>query len=329
MPPERPHRVVPRHPDLGGYALVILAAFCYSTLAVFAKIAFREGMHPASLLLCRFVLAAAILWTLVLASPRLRSAALQPSGRRRWLFLWGLVGLAGQAALFFSALRLIPANLAEVLLYTCPAFLAIILWVGTRRRPRPAILGAVALALAGTWLVAAPASGSVPAAGLLLGLATGLWFASWVLALERASKGVPPIVSTTYVVSGTATTYLLVVPAAFGFAPPATPVAWLAVTGMVVSATLLGFTFFVVGMRRTGSQVAAILSTFEPVGTLVLAAVVLGERFAAQQWLGAALVLGAAFVLAVRPGAVSAAAVPPGTMAAGAASDTSPGPVTD
>jgi drug/metabolite transporter (DMT)-like permease len=222
-------------------------------------------------------------------------------GRKRWLFLWGFTGLAGQAALFFGALRLISASLAEVLLYTCPAFLALILWVRTRIRPRPAILAAIALALGGTWLVAAPA-GDASASGVALGLGAGLWFASWLLALERASAGVPSIVATTFVVTGTAAAYLLVVPAAGLFAPPPTATAWGAVLGMVLFATLLGFTFFVVGMRRTGPQVAAVLSTFEPVGTLLLAAVVLGERFAPGQWLGTVFVLGAAFVLAVRPG---------------------------
>jgi len=301
-------------PDIGGYLLVILAAFCYSTLGVFAKIAFREGMDVGSLLMTRFVMAAALLWGLVMASPRLRANALLPSGRRRGLFLWGFIGLAGQAALFFSALRYISASLAEVLLYTCPAFLAVILWVRGRRRPRPAILVAIALALIGTWLVAAPAGGTAPAIGIALGLGSGLWFASFVLALERASAGVQPIVSTTLVVTGAAAAYVLVVPLAFGFVPPPTRLAWLAVLGMVITATLLGFTFFVIGLRRTGSQVASVLSTFEPVGTLLLAAVVLGERFAPGQWMGTAFVLGAAFVLAVRPG-------PLGVVAGEAATD--------
>jgi drug/metabolite transporter (DMT)-like permease len=311
VPPERPPAPPGTRPDLGGYALIILAAFCYSTLGVFAKIAYREGMDLGSLLLTRFVLAAALLWGLVLASPRLRADALAASGRRRWLFLWGIIGLAGQAALFFGALRFIPASLAEVLLYTCPAFLALILWVRTRRRPRAAILVAIALALLGTWLVAAPAGGSVPAVGVALGLGAGLWFASFVLALERATAGVQPIISTTFVVTGAAAAYLLVVPPALGWTPPPTGAAWGAVLGMVLTATLFGFTFFVIGMRRTGSQVASVLSTFEPVGTLLLAAVVLGERFAAGQWMGTVLVLGAAFVLAVRPGQVGAAAGAP------------------
>jgi drug/metabolite transporter (DMT)-like permease len=66
---------------------------------------------------------------------------------------------------------------------------------------------------------------------------------------------------------------------------------------MVASATLCGFFLFVAGMKRTGPQVAAILSTFEPLGTLVLAVVFLGERLRPGQWIGAALILVAAVVL--------------------------------
>jgi len=306
MPPARPPAQPALRPDLGGYALVILSAFCYSTLGVFGKIALHEGMDVGSLLLTRFVMAAALLWGLVLASPRLRADVRAARGRRRWLFLWGITGLAGQAALFFSALRFIPASLAEVLLYTCPAFLAIILWIKARRRPRAAILVAIALSLVGTWLVAAPTGGTAPAIGVALGLGSGLWFASFVLALGRASTGVQSIVSTTFVVTGAAAAYVLVVPLAFGWTPPPTRLAWGAVLGMVITATIFGFAFFVIGLRRTGAQVASVLSTFEPVGTLLLAAVVLGERFAAGQWTGTVFVLGAAFVLAVRPGRAGA-----------------------
>jgi drug/metabolite transporter (DMT)-like permease len=45
----------------------------------------------------------------------------------------------------------------------------------------------------------------------------------------------------------------------------------------VARPTILGFVLFVVGLRRVGPQVAAILSTFEPVGTIVLAMILLGS----------------------------------------------------
>jgi drug/metabolite transporter (DMT)-like permease len=87
---------------------------------------------------------------------------------------------------------------------------------------------------------------------------------------------------------------------------------------MVLLPTLGGFTLFVIGIQRTGPQIAAILSNFEPVGTLALAAVLLGERLRAGQWIGAALILAAAVILAARApaGAASGAA----TEASGGAS---------
>src|SRR5262245_49690204 len=227
-------------------------------------------MSLTSLLALRFGLAALLLWMLVVASPLLRTAVRETRGRWAGLFLWGFIGLAGQAALFFGALRFITASLAEVLLYTCPAFLALVLWVRARRRPPPAVMASIALALLGTWMVAAPATGAASLSGVLLGLGAGAWFAGFVLALANASAGVHPIVSTTWVVTGSAAAYLCVALLAGGFALPQGPSAWFAVLGMVLTATVCGFTLFVVGLRRTGPQVASVLSTFEPVGTLFL-----------------------------------------------------------
>jgi drug/metabolite transporter (DMT)-like permease len=51
------------------------------------------------------------------------------------------------------------------------------------------------------------------------------------------------------------------------------------------------------GIRRVGPTSASILSTTEPVVTVVLAFLVFGESLGAVQLLGGALVLGAAVVL--------------------------------
>ena len=68
--------------------------------------------------------------------------------------------------------------------------------------------------------------------------------------------------------------------------------------GIVLSAAVFGFVLFVAGLKRVGPQAASVLSTFEPIGTILLAAIVLGERLRGAQWAGAALIIGAAFVLA-------------------------------
>jgi drug/metabolite transporter (DMT)-like permease len=297
--------------DLAGCALVVLAAFCYASLGILGKMAFDAGMTLPSLMATRFVAAAVALHALQAAVPALRRAA-RATPKGAGLLLWGGFGLAGQAALFFGSLKFVSASLAEVLLYTCPAWLALILWCTTRRRPPALVLMAIACALAGSWLAAAPSLEGASRAGVILGLLAGVWYAAFLLALARLSASVHPWVATTRVVTGAACAWSVAALVA-GYAPPPDPQALRAVALMVLAPTLGGFTLFVVGLRRTGPQIASILSNFEPFGTLLLAAVFLGERLRPGQWSGTALILLAAVFLAARPPAGDAA---PGTLTA-------------
>ena len=288
-----------------GYLLVIVSALAYSSLGIFGKIGLEADLPLPSFLAARFALAAALLWSVVLSSPRLRQAFAAAAPARRGLLLWGLVGLSGQSALYFTGLRTVSASLMEVLLYTCPAFLALIEWARTGVRPARRVVAALALALLGTWLAAAPAFGGSTLPGVILGLLTGLWYAAFLVPLDRLTKGIEPVVATACIVSGAAVTWLA---AALwsGLRVPATAAMAWTLGGIVLFPTILGFALFVAGMRRTGPQVAAILSTFEPVGTLFLAAVFLGERLLLRQWTGAGLVVAAAVLLALAPASAPA-----------------------
>lgn len=285
-----------------GYALVVASALFYSTLGIFGKFAYREGLPVSSLLSTRFTIAAALFGAFVALSPRLRRGVRALSFRRfAAVFVWGMIGFGGQSALFFTTLSHISAGLSVLLLYTCPAFLAIIVWLRTGRRPAMARLAAIALALGGTWLCAGPIDGVVSLQGVGLGIATGLWFAVFLLGLHRVSAGVPAVLSGALISAGAACAFDAWVIIRGDYIVPSTRLAWAAVLGMVICATIIGFVLLVVGIRRVGPQVTSVLSTFEPVGALLLAALLLGERLQSTQWFGAALIIGAAFALAAPP----------------------------
>ncbi|MCZ6696482.1 MAG: EamA family transporter [Acidobacteria bacterium] len=288
----------------GGIALIMASAFCYATLGIFGKIAYSADVSLLSLLSARFTLAAGCFWILVLLSPRLRGAAVG-LGRRRTLslFAWGLLGYAGQSAIFFSALHEIPAGLAVVLLYTSPAFLALIVWVRTRRPPTAVQMIALGLVLSGTWLCAAPNWEGGSALGVGLSIFAGFWMACFVLGLARATSGIPSMLSGALMISGAAVSFGTVALLAGQAAFPSTRAGWGALLGMVTIGTLISFVLFIAGLKRVGAQVAVILNTFEPVGAVILAAIILGEQLLITQQLGAFLIVGAAFVLAALGGA--------------------------
>ena len=70
---------------------------------------------------------------------------------------------------------------------------------------------------------------------------------------------------------------------------------WLAAIAVISTVAAVGLLF--AGIRRVGPTSASILSTTEPVVTVLLAFLVFGESLGAVQLLGGALVLGAAVVL--------------------------------
>jgi drug/metabolite transporter (DMT)-like permease len=285
--------------DVPGFTLVIVSALCYASLGVLGKIALNEGVAIGSLLATRFTLAALLLWAGVLLVPAVRRQAVAlPRRRALALLAWGAFGFALQAALYFGALETLSASLTEVLLYTCPANLALILWMRTGRPPSGVRLAAIAMALLGTWLCAGRTGGDVPAAGVALALAAGLWYAFFILGLNTLTTGVPGFVGGALIIGGAALSFDVAALLRGGFRLPSTHAAWLAVLGMVIFATVAGFWLFVAGLQRVGPQTTSILSTFEPVGTLLLAALTLGERMTPIRWAGAALILGAAVVLA-------------------------------
>jgi drug/metabolite transporter (DMT)-like permease len=73
-----------------------------------------------------------------------------------------------------------------------------------------------------------------------------------------------------------------------------TPAGWAWVACLAVVSTVAALSLFFAGLRRVGPTTAAILSTVEPVVTVLLAFVVFGETLGPVQLLGAALVLVAA-----------------------------------
>jgi drug/metabolite transporter (DMT)-like permease len=67
--------------------------------------------------------------------------------------------------------------------------------------------------------------------------------------------------------------------------------------GFVLLGTAIPVLTFIMGLRLIGASRAAILSTFEPASTVVLAVLILGESGSPLQYVGGALVLASVIAL--------------------------------
>jgi drug/metabolite transporter (DMT)-like permease len=272
-------------------------------MGVLGKLAYDAGATVGTLLAVRFGLAALVFWALMAATRAI--GELRALARRDVLIALGLgaLGYAAQAGAYFAALARMEAGLLSLLVYTYPAIVALAAIVLGRERFDARRLAALVLASSGLVLVLASAgTGDLDPLATALGLAAAIIYSAYILVSGSIAERVPTRVFSTLVCSGAAVT-LTVGSALLGelHLAPVSAAGWGWLTCLALVSTVAAISLLFVGIGRVGPTAASILSTVEPVVTVMLAFVAFGEVLGAAQLLGGVLVLGSVLVLYVQP----------------------------
>lgn len=290
--------------------LCLLAAAGFAAMAIFAKLGYEAGFDVPSLLLMRFVVAAAVLWAIVAvrrpARPRVATILIAAG--------LGAVGYAVQAATFFASLERIDASLASLLLYVYPTLVLVGAVVLRRERATRRRVGALALASAGTVLVllGGGSAGALDPVGIALVFAAAVTYTAYILVADRHDEDADPFLLTAMIITAAAVAVGIWSAASGGPDVQVTAQGWLAVAGVAIISTVLPVVAFLLGMRCIGPATASIVATLEPVITVTLAMIVFGDRLGPLQLLGGAGVIAAVVLINLRVGSRErvAAAVP-------------------
>jgi drug/metabolite transporter (DMT)-like permease len=285
-----------------GTLLCLGSAAAFGAMAVLGKLAYAEGATVGTLLAARFALAAVLFWALVL--PGRGAGEIRALGVRDVVvaLALGACGYATQAGGYFAALERIDASLVSLLIYTFPVIVAAAAVILGRERVDARRVAALALACGGLVLVLATAgAGTLDPLGTALALGAAVVYSVYILVSEGVAGRMRPGVLSALVCSGAAIS-LTGGSALLGELRPGelTAAGWGWLACLAVVSTVAAITLFFAGLRRVGSTTASILSTIEPVVTVLLAFLVFGEVLGVVQMLGGALVVAAVPVLNAR-----------------------------
>jgi drug/metabolite transporter (DMT)-like permease len=263
-PPEPAQRAL-------GRWLVFTATLCWGTTATLARSVFRDGGVPAQ--------------TVV----ELR------------LVVLGLFGVAAVQGTYYYSIAKLGVGLAILLQYVAPSL--IVLWEMARgRRPSPAMVAAVLLALAGTALLVSGVDRSrihASAFDWFVGASSSVIFAFYVLASKRLVARYAPETVLVYTFAIAAVFWACVTPPWRIVAAKYPASMWVQFAVLGVFSTLVPFRCFYAGLKRLPAAEAGVIASAEPVVAILAAFLFLGEGLKPAQMLGAAMVIVAA-VLASR-----------------------------
>ena len=274
-----------------GAFFVVCSAIGFGAMAIFGKVAFASGASTATVLFIRFLVAGSLM-VLLMAALR------QPWPRGRDLLIlvgMGMIGYAGQAFCFFSALHHATAGLTGLLLYLYPALVIVLSALLGRRRLTLAKSLLALLSLFGILLTVSDGLAGTPL-GIAFGVGAAVVYTVYILVGEGVSGRTGANGAGCVIMLGAAVVFGLAM-LLEGPRPPQSLDGWLAIAAIAVFCTLMPIVFFFAGMRHLGAGDASTLSTLEPVVTLLLAYLFLGETLGLLQALGAALVIVAVVVL--------------------------------
>ena len=283
-----------------GAAFVLAAATVWATIGLAGRAAFCAGVTPLEAAFYRAGLSFAVVLTVtLLTSP----AALRVRARDLWLFAaYGLISIAIFFYVYLYAIERTSIATAAILLYTAPAFVAVLSALIFKEPLTGVRAVAVALAVAGCVLVVRGydlVSLRLNLPGVLAGLASGFTYAMYSIFGKSALRRYSTRVTLTYAL-GFGTIFLggaAVRSGAVSLVHSAET--WLVILYLALVTTLLAGVLYLSGLRRIEPGRASLIATIEPVVASVLGYAVLRERLAQWQVVGGLLV-GSVVVIAGR-----------------------------
>jgi len=275
---------------LTGILLIAISAASFGTLAIFGRFAYASGMDTFTVLFLRFSTAAVLMATLLAA----RRESL-PRGRvLGQLIGMGALGYVGQSFSYLTAIKYASAGLVALLLYLYPMFVFILSVLVFREKVTWIKIFALILALVGTALTVDPKGGELT--GVLLAISAALIYSVYIIVGTNVMKHVSAVQSSTVIFASAGVVFGLIT--AFNGAQfPTVNSGWFAMFGIVLIATVIPVVTFLAGLDMVGPTNASMLSTLEPVVTVLLAAWLFQERLTTVALLGGGLILVAVILL--------------------------------
>lgn len=272
-----------------GKICLILSAFLYGLAPVFAKLAYAGGVNGITLTFLRTALMLPVMFLLMIV--RGQSFRLN---KRELLNITALGVIGGTLSMvaLYAAYEYISTGLATTLHFIYPLIIVVVSALIYREKVKGVKLLAVMLVTVGVFMFI-DLNSRADKAGVILAVLSGIFYSFHVIYMAYSGIDRMDYVKLTF--------YLMVIMSAgtlvFGIATDGLDFSTIDRTGWIFSTvvsvliSLGAIPLFQAGVRYEGASTAGIISAFEPITTIILGAVFLGETMGVVQYIGGAIII--------------------------------------
>ena len=282
-----------------GPALIILAGCFWGSMGLFVRKLGSYGFSSIQIVSIRVTIAALAFCLLLLIRDR---TGFRLSPRDLPLFLGlGFGSILFFTVCYFTAITLMSLSTAAILLYTSPIWIMLMSVLFFHERLNRRKILALVIAFAGCVLVTGISGEGISAAGILLGLGSGIGYGLYSILGTVALRRYSPYTVTAYTFLCAAVgSWLIARPAdmltKITAAPNPAALLLLCVLTAIVTA-VIPFLAYTLGLRTVEASKAGILATVEPLVATLFGILAFSEPLTAESGIGILMILAAIILL--------------------------------
>jgi len=270
----------------------VLGALAIAWSSILVKLSHAS---PSTAAIFRCAYAVPVLLVLALSEGRRYGAR---SWQDRRAAIASGVFMAIDLVLWHHSIDDVGAGLATVLANIQVVLVPLVAWMALSERPSNRVLFALPVTLLGVVLISGVlehgAYGSEPGAGAAYGVGAGISYVGVLLLLRRAGADLRRPAGPLLEMTLTAAVVASMIGAIWGDARfiPHFPGAWWLIT-LAITSQVMGWMLITISLPRLPAALTSLLLMIQPIGSMILGALIFGESPSALQLLGVLVVLGA------------------------------------
>lgn len=272
-----------------GIFYIAIASIAFGIMPILAKLAYKGGANAISTLALRFTFASIILFFYI-KSKKL-SLKLNKEQIKLILFL-GVVGYSMTSILLFIAYNFIDVGIAGMILHTYPLMVMTLSIIIYKEKFRFKKFLYLIITTIGVFIMLDVKTGNISKIGVVLVLLSALCYAIYVIgASSEKIKSINSYVITFYIsiISAVVGSTIGVITNSFN-----SPINFYGIISILLIAfisTVVALMAFLKGVKLIGPTNAAIFGALEPIVSLILGVIVLGESMSIKIAIGSAIII--------------------------------------
>ncbi|HGD6746180.1 TPA: DMT family transporter [Streptococcus agalactiae] len=265
-----------------GTMMTLAAGLAWGISGISGQYLMSHGVHVNLLTSLRLLITGIFLLSLARSKQKEHLvAAWKQLKFLKQVLLFSIFGLVLNQYAFLRAIHLTNAGTATVLQYMAPILILSIVCILNRQRPTSFEIIAIAMAILGTYMIATHGklgSLAITPKGLMWGLGSAITYSIYIL---LPVKLIHEWGSTIVIGSGMFIGGILfsLVTKAWQYPLQINVISILAYIGIIGIGTIFAYTFFLKGVSIVGAVKGSLLASVEPVSSVFLTVLVLGEIF--------------------------------------------------